>query len=478
MRWRFLSFGLVLCCAGCAVGPDYTQPVVETPEDFRAVSELSTTTVSTDSLVDLRWWDLFADPVLDSLVVQALHHNRDLQIAAQRIEEARAFYGFTKADILPRIDVEGGASRGNYVFGSKSPQINENLFIAPVLTWEIDFWGKLRRANEAARADILATQYAHRTLQLGLVAEVVSTYFDLLDFHERLAISQRTLVSRLESLDIIQKRFDHGVVPEIDLNQAQIQKEIAAQAIPVQRRLIARAEHTLSVLVGRLPGEIVLGDTLFLRTAPPAIPAGLPSELLQRRPDVAAADAQLHAQTARIGVAQAQRFPSISLTGVLGLASNDLTSLSDSGTWSVGGGLFGPLLDWGKARQRTEVERARALQALAAYENTVLLAFRDVEDALVDVVSLQAQLASVQRKLAAAESAARLSRERYDKGVSSYLEVLDSERTWFSVELELSALRAQHRNAYVFLYKALGGGWMSREELEQTRAEASEGAQP
>jgi multidrug efflux system outer membrane protein len=468
--------GILMGSGGCAVGPDFSKPVVETPEDFRVVEELPATMVTSDSLVDLRWWDLFEDPALDSLVVGALQHNRDLQVAFHRIEEARAFYGFTKADILPRIDVEGGASRGNYVFGSKTPEIGENLFIAPVLFWEIDFWGKLRRANEAARADILATQYAHRMLQLGLVSDVVSTYFELLDYHQRLEISQRTLQSRLQSLDIIQKRFDHGVVPEIDLNQAQIQKEIAEQAIPVQHRLIARAEHTLSVLVGRLPGAIAMGDLLSLETPPPTIPAGLPSELLQRRPDVALAEAQLHAQTARIGVAQAQRFPSISLTGALGFASNDLTSLSDSGAWSIGGGLFGPLLDWGKARQRTEVERARMRQALASYESSVLLAFRDVEDALVDIVSLRAQVESVQRKLTAAQTAAHLSRERYDKGVSSYLEVLDSERTLFSVELELSGLRAQYRIAYVLLYKALGGGWMSREELEQAQTAANESA--
>jgi multidrug efflux system outer membrane protein len=458
--------GLALV-AGCAVGPDYTQPLVESPETYRAE------VAPQDSILDLRWWELFDDPALDSLVIQALDHNRDLRMAASRIEEARAFYGFTKADLYPRIDIQAGASRGNYALGNKLSSIGENVFIAPVLSWEIDFWGKFRRANEAARADLVGTQFAHRTLQLSLISEVVSTYFELLDVTQRLEISERTLQSRLRSLDIIQKRFDHGIIPEIDLNQSQIQKEIAEGAIPVQRRLIARTEHTLSVLVGQLPRQIALGDSLYLEAPLPEIPTGIPSELLQRRPDILEAEFRLRAQTARIGVAQAQRFPSISLTGVLGLASNDLTSFSDSGAWSIGGGLFGPLLDFGKAKSNVEVERERMKQSVYNYENTVLLAFRDVEDALVDIATYDLQMEAVERKLVAARSAARLSSERYDKGAASYLEVLDSERTLFSVELELSELRSLFRNSYVRLYKSLGGGWMTREELQHAEAAAA-----
>lgn len=453
--------------SGCAVGPDYEPPDIETPDAFRV--EIA----APDSVLDLRWWELFEDPLLDTLVTQALDHNRDLQIAASRIEEARAFYGLTRADILPRVDLEAGASRGTFLAGTKTDSEVESAFIAPVLSWELDFWGKFRRANEAARADLVATSFAHRTLQLALITDVASTYFQLLDFHKRLEISRRTLASRLESLDIIQKRFDHGVVPEIDLNQAQIQKEIAEGAIPVHERLIAKTEHLLSVLVGQLPSEITHGDSLSRETDPPEIPAGLPSDLLARRPDIVQAEYQLRAQTARVGVAQAARLPSISLTGILGLASDDLTSFADSGAWSVGGGLLGPLIDFGQAKNRVEVERERTKQALYHFENTVLFAFRDVEDALVEVETSGRELEAAERKFAAAYSAANLSRERYDKGVASYLEVLDSDRTLFSVELELSGLRQQYRNSYVQLYKALGGGWITPDEAAQAEADES-----
>ena len=461
---QIITLMIVVSFTGCAVGPDFKRPVVETPDNFRFSDSKS------KEVVNLNWWELFDDPVLYSLVVNALTNNKDLMIAASRIEEARAALGFTKADQYPRLDLEAGAATGNYLGISRSSTTDKYAFIAPVLSWEIDFWGKYRRATEAARAELMASEYSLRTVQISLISEVVSTYFLLLDYHQRLKISEKTLVSRLHSLDIIQKRFDKGIIPELDLNQAQIQKEIAAGAIPLYRRLIANTENALSILMGKFPGGIQTGEDLNQQASPPNIPVGLPSNILERRPDIAESMYLLKSQTARIGVAQALRFPSISLTGLFGVASSEISSISTDGTvWSVGGSLLGPIFDFKKNRQAVEIEKERTQQALYRYENRVLFAFREVSDALNDIQTYKTQISTVERKLKAAENADRLSKMRYDKGVTSYLEVLDTERTLFDVGLEYSDLKKQFYNAYVRLYKALGGGWLTKSEMEQTQ---------
>jgi multidrug efflux system outer membrane protein len=461
---QIITLAIIVSFTGCAVGPDFKKPVVETPDNFRFSDSKS------KEVVNLNWWELFDDPVLYSLVVTALTNNKDLMIAASRIEEARAALGFTKADQYPRLDLEAGAATGNFLGISRSSTTDKYAFIAPVVSWEIDFWGKYRRSTEAAKAELMASEYSLRTVQINLISEVVSTYFLLLDYHQRLKISEKTLDSRIDSLDIIQKRFDKGIIPEIDLNQAQIQKEIAAGAIPLYQRLIANTENALSILMGKFPGEIKTGDDLGQQTVPPDIPVGLPSTILERRPDVAEAMYLFQAQTARIGVAQALRFPSISLTGLFGVASSEISNISTDGTvWSVGGSLLGPIFDFKKSRQRVEIENERTQQALYRYENRVLFAFREVSDALNDIQTYKKQISTVERKLKAAENAARLSKMRYDKGVTSYLEVLDTERTLFDVGLEYSELKQQFYNAYVRLYKALGGGWLTKAEMEQAQ---------
>jgi multidrug efflux system outer membrane protein len=471
-QFKIIALVLMLIHAGCMMGPDYKKPVIDTPETFRFKDGQA------EELVNLKWWELFNDPVVESLVTTALNENKNVWIAVSRVEEARAALGFTEADIYPKFDIEATATRGNLAGQSKLDATGNNFYIAPVVSWEIDFWGKFRRANEAARAELVASEYGLRTIQISLIAEVVSTYFLLLDYHQRLAISRHTLESRIDSLDIIQKRFNEGIIPEIDLNQAQIQKEIAAAAIPVFERLIAKTENALSILLGRFPGAIEKGERLGRGTVPPDIPTGLPSTLLLRRPDISQAEYQLMAQNARIGVAEAQRFPAIGLTGVLGLASDELSSLTDGDpAWSVSAGLFGPIFHFKKNIRRVEIEEARTQQALLFYENTVLLAFREVEDALVEISTYRKQIGSVVKKLKAAKNAATLSKLRYDKGVSSYLEVLETERTLFDVELELSELLQLYHNAYVKLYKALGGGWLSEEEMEAARAQDEESVQ-
>jgi multidrug efflux system outer membrane protein len=455
---------LTLIIAGCAMGPDFEEPVVETPETF--IND-SFDSLTVDPRIEIAWWEMFEDEVLDSLIAEALVNNRSTLVAASRIEEARAALGFTKADLYPGIGVQGSASRGNVAGTSKTEEIYENYFLAPVLNWEIDFWGKYRRAGEAAAAELMASEYALRSVQISLVSEVARTYFLLLDYLNRLEISKRTLESRERSLNIIEQRFEKGIIPELDVNQSQIQREIAAGAIPVHERLISQTENALSVLLGRTPGEIKREGDIFDRTVPPDIPPGLPSELLERRPDILQAKYTAKARNAQIGVAQAMRLPAINLTGLFGWASDDLSTFSTGdNAWSISGSLVGPIFEFGKNSRRVDIERERALQAVLRYEETVLEAFREVEDALVSVRTYREQMETVERKLRAARNAASLSAERYDKGVTSYLEVLETERTLFSVELELSELSQAYLNSYVRLYKSLGGGWGPGENMD------------
>jgi multidrug efflux system outer membrane protein len=459
---------LLICLSGCTLGPDFVKPDMTPPASYR------TDIMPAVSADELKWWELFDDPVLYNLVTVALDNNKDVKIAVSRMDEARASLGFTRADQFPRLDLQGGANRGTFSGGVRSEDTNYYAYIAPVLSWEIDFWGKFRRATESARAALLVSEYGVKSVQLALVSQVASTYYLLLDYHQRLAISKATLESRMESMRIVGLRFEKGTVPEIDLNQAQIQTEIAVEAIPFYERLIANTENALSVLLGRFPGAIATGKELKRQDLPPDIPAGIPADVLARRPDVSEAMYALQAQTAQIGVAQALRLPAINLTGLLGVATSEVSNMqSDGGVWSIGGSLLGPIYDFGKNQRRVEIEEALTEQARYRYENAVLTALREVDDALVDIEMLRRQTAAIERRLKAAANANFLSKERYDKGVTSYLEVLDSERTLFEVELGNSERRQQLFNAYVRLYKALGGGWMTKEAMVQQEEEAT-----
>ena len=458
---QLLPFALmILLVGGCALGPDFKEPVVVAPEAYR------TRVMPTDAANDLKWWALFDDPLLYDLVTTALENNRDLKIAVSRIEQARAVLGFTRADQYPSVDVGAGAQTGNFTGGSRSPDTTSTVYLAAPLNWEIDFWGKFKRSTDAARAELMASEYGMKSVQLALISEVTSTYHQLLDFHRRLDISQSTLESRTKSLNIIQERFDKGIIGQLDVNQAQIQKEIAAGAIPLYERSIAKTENGLAILLGRLPESVRIKKNLQ-GSSPPVIPVGLPSDILERRPDILQAKYLLEAQTENIGVAEALRFPAISLTGTLGVASTDLGAFTTGGgVWSIGGTLLGPLIDFGKNKRRVEIEEQKTQQALYQYENTVLTAFREVDDALAEIATYRQELAAIDRQQKAAKNANHLSKERYDKGVSSFLEVLDTERTLFNADLQKSELQQRYRNAYVNLYKALGGGWVSQAERD------------
>jgi len=446
------------------VGPNFQKVEVEIPEEYRHQETLA------DTGMTMEWTSLFQDTILVALIDSALNNNLDAQMAASKIQESRAYLGFAKADMYPSFSYSGNISFGNSLGGFPSGQSANGAFTGNAnLNWELVFWGKYRRANEAAQAELLATEYGYKAIQISLIAEVANGYYSLLDFQDRLETAKRTLITRSESLRIIKERFDKGIIPEIDLNQAQIQEAYAAGAIPALERSVAFTENAISVLIGENPKEIITNIQIEEVAVPDSIPIGLPSQLLTRRPDVLEAEQMLVAQNARIGVAQAMRFPTISLTGIIGLASPDLAAFnaSDALIGSAGASLLGPIFQFGKNKRRVEIERERTEQMRFNYEKAVLSAFRETEDALVNLKTLEQELVFVKQQLTASSNAAVLSKKRYDGGVSSYLEVLEAERTLFDIELYYSQLLQRRMNAYVNLYKTLGGGWEVKTINEQ-----------
>ncbi|MEZ5197380.1 MAG: efflux transporter outer membrane subunit [Bacteroidales bacterium] len=456
---------IILVVTSCKLGPDFKRPEYEGPVSFRFDGNSAIT------IVNLRWWEMFNDDVLDTLIARAIKNNKDVLVAAARVDAAAANLGSTKADQWPTFGFNVGASSGNSSGGMITLDESSNNFSFPQTGLEI-FWGKYRRLNESARAQLLSSEYGLRTVQMSLISAVAATYFSLLDNITKHEVSKRTLAARDSSTLIIQARYDYGIVPEIDLNQAQIQRAISAAAVPIYKRAIAFNENTLSILLGGYPSSVPIGKQLFDQTEPPDIPAGIPSQLLSRRPDVMQAQLEYAAQNALIGAAQAMRWPSLSLTGLLGIASSDLSTLTTAGLgWSATGIIFGPLFQFGKNKRRVDIEIANTEAALRTYENITLQAFSEVEDALISIETLREELIAQQERYNAAMNAEYLSNERYDKGQTSYLEVLDSQRQSFDAQLGYSQTRRDLLGAHVALYKALGGGWLSPEE-EQAYIEA------
>ena len=460
--YLLLLTGIILV-QSCKVGPNYLQPEEKTSKEFRYSAK------NTDSIINLKWWDLFKDPVLDTLIVTALRENKDALIAASRIEQARANVSFTKADMGPKITVNAGASRGDLVNGTLQLNAPINTFSASTgINWELDFWGKFRRGNEAAQANLLATFYGKRALEIALISEVANNYFQLIDYKSRLEISQNTLALRDSTLQIIQARFNEGYTNIIDVNQAQIQKAITQVSIPQFKRSIAFTEHNLSILLGRTPDSIPSLKKLRDYEIPEIIPTGIPSEILQRRPDILEAQEYYRASNAYIGVAQAMRFPTISLTGLLGLGSSDLSNLVSNGLgWTAGAVLGAPLFEWGKNKKRVDIERENAYQSLLFYENTVLNALLEVDNSLIELSTLKEELNANKLMLDAATNASYLSRERYYQGVTSYLEVIENQRVEFDARLAYAENYQRLLTSYVFLYKSLGGGWISSQEIDK-----------
>lgn len=457
MRRLLPALSLALGLSSCALGPDYERPEIDVPADFRA--PLATG----PSLANVEWWNVLQDAQLNKLINIALLESKDLLIATARLEEARARLGFVRANQWPRLDINAGAARGNSAKRFlPDAAIQENYFVTADLFFEVDLFGKLRRATEAARAELLASEEARKTVYIALIADVASTYFLLRDLDARREVAARTVATRRDSTNIIRERFKRGIAPMLDVNQAEIEEADAAADLVAFERQLVQTENLLSILVGRNPGPIARGDKLTEQPRPPAVPAGLPAELLERRPDVRAAELALAAQTARIGVAGALRFPTLSLTASGGLASNDLSQLNDgdASIWNVGANLFAPVFNAGQNKRNVDIERTRTERLLQQYELIVLQAFREVEDALTAIRTLRDEAAAREMQVRAARNAAFLSRARYDGGVTSYLEVLDLERSLFQAEIAASSVRRARLVAIVELYKALGGGWL------------------
>lgn len=459
---RFALLSTFLYLSACTLGPQYSRPEVDLPTEFRDRA-VDSAPVDGESVANIKWWEFFQDQQLQGLVRVSLAENRDLRRALARIDEARAVLGFTQADQYPRLDGSGNASRTNpsnqVTNFSGTPQNDFGLF--GDLSFEIDLWGRVRRATEAEQAQLLSTEYAQRFVALSLVSQVASSYFILLDLDNRLAIAERTISNRRGATKIIGQRVKGGTAPDLDLNQAQIEEEDAVSTAIGLRRQIRQTENALNVLLGRASGEIPRGDALSKQKLPDALPTGFPAALLERRPDLLSNEEFTRSLFARIGVAEAERFPRLDLLGFVGLQSSDISDFvdDDAFTWSIGGNVLGPIVDFGKSKSRVEIADAQAAQALNAYEQSVFVAVREVDDALIAMKTFREEIESRRRQLAAAKNAARLSRARYDDGVTSYLEVLDSDRSYFDAELNESLARQQYLVSIVQLYRALGGGW-------------------
>jgi outer membrane protein, multidrug efflux system len=446
--------------SACTVGPNYHRPPVAVPATYRTAAP--SPPASTTTFGDEKWWEVFQDPQLQGLVRTALNQNYDVRIAATRILEAQSQLGITRGNQLPSI---GATLAGNNQRASKSRFFSayETSYTEMGLAfqWNLDFWGKYRRATEAARAEMLASDWAQKQVVSSLVANVASAYFTLRALDSQLAISKRTLASDQDSLRLTQLLADHGATSLLDVRQAEQLVYSASEAIPNIEKQIQQQENVISTLLGENPGEVVRGFELTAQPHLPEVPPGLPSSLLERRPDVREAEAQLMAANAQIGVAKAAYFPSISLTGPGGLQSIPLSKLfaAQSGMWNYTGQLVQPLFAGGSVKSGLRLAQAQQQEAVLHYQQTIQQAFREVSDSLIAYAQDREFRVQQESLTHSAQDASRLSDIRYRGGASSYLEVLDSDTRYYAAELTLVQAQLNEIVDYVQIYRALGGGW-------------------
>jgi multidrug efflux system outer membrane protein len=449
--------------AGCAVGPDYRRPDVTAPTAFRGEAAPS----EAASLGDLPWWEVFDDPALQGLVREALTRNYDLRTAVARVEQARALAGVARAEFFPWVNYQGGVQRDRGVFkfvpDLELPQGGtDNLFLGGLAaTWEIDVWGRIRRSNEAARAELLATEAGRRGVLLTLVSDVAQAYFDLLAFDARLDIARSATDSFNRTYTLFRRRFELGVASTLQTSRAEGALASAAATVPDLERQIAIKENQINVLLGRDPGPVPRGAVLTAQRIPPTIPPGIPSALLERRPDVRQAEQRLVKANAQIGVAKATFFPRIGLTALLGGVSPELSAIT-SGTasvWALAGSLSGPLFQGGRILENYRASVAAWEQARLQYELTAVRAFQEVSDVLVALQKLARFEAEQARSANAYEQSVRVANRRYLGGLASYYEVLEAQQLLFPAQDLLARVRRDRLVALVALYRALGGGW-------------------
>jgi outer membrane protein, multidrug efflux system len=457
-----LILSSILLLAGCTVGPRYKRPATDVPGAYRGIAPDVAAKADPASLADQKWWEVFQDQQLQQLIRTALQENYDVRIAAARILQAQAQLGITRSNQFPSV------SAGAAISEQRTPQQS----ILPAATsgagqltvsaaWELDFWGKFRSATEAARANLLASEWARQQVISTLVSNVASGYFQLRELDLELEISRQTLSSRQDSLKLTQLLADHGATSMLDVRQAEQLVFTAGEQVPDLERRIQQQENLISTLMGHNPDAIPRGLKLTEQPHLPQVPAGLPSALLQRRPDIRQTEEQLVAFNAQIGVARAQYFPQITLTGNGGSQSSSLTNLfsGPSGLWSFGAGLAQPIFTAGRLRSGVRLAEAQQQEALLTYRQTIQQAFRDVSDSLIAYQKDQEFRQQQQLLTNSAQDAAHLSDIRYKGGAASYLEVLTNQTNYFSAQLNLAQAQFNELNSLVQLYRSLGGGW-------------------
>jgi multidrug efflux system outer membrane protein len=458
---KFLLLTIAVLLTGCAVGPNYKRPTVNVPTDYR--DSMAAQTAAASSLGNENWWRVYQDPVLARLIHTAIQQNYDVRIAATRVLEAQAQLDITRANQFPSASVGAGvSSQQNAKVSNLFPayQVNEGQLNLSVI-WNLDFWGKYRRQTEEARAQLLATNWGQQAVISSLVANVAAAYFQLRALDSELEIAKRTLGSRQQSLQLTHVLATHGSATDLDLSQSEQLVYAASETIPDLERQIRQQENQLSILLGQNPGAIPRGRPLTEQPVPEGVPAGLPSELLERRPDVREAEANMMAANAQIGVAKAAFFPSISLTGTGGLESNALNSFlsAPSQTWNAGLNITQPVFEGGRLRSGLRLSRAQYQEAVLTYQQTAQNALEQVSNALIATQKDREFREQQEMLTTAAQHTDQLSEVLYQNGGASYLQVLTAETNYFSAELNLVQAQLNERLAVVQLYQSLGGGW-------------------
>jgi multidrug efflux system outer membrane protein len=468
MKKRLISGVVVLSLlAGCTVGPKYRKPVVQPPSTFRGGGDAAATP-DPNSLADLKWFEVFKDQQLQELIRTALVNNYDLGQAMERVQTARANLGITRSEQFPNVTASAEAttlrnpSSGQFALPSGANRDRTfGTVLLNLLSFEIDIWGRQRRATEAARADLLGAEETRKAVMTTVVGDVSAAYFNLLELDTELEISQDTLATRKESLNLIRTRQQGGVATLLDVRQAEQLVYAAAQTVPDIERLIEQTENRINLLLGKDPSPVTRGRSLTEQEQPPDAPAGLPSSLLERRPDIRAAEATLMAATANIGVAKAAYFPQISLTGFMGGQSSQLANLfsGPGGAWNFGPQVSLPIFNAGRVKSGVRFTEAQQRLALTQYQQSIKTAFREVSDALVEYRKVKEIRAQQESLVTTLQDRSRLAYLRYQGGVDTQLNALDADRDLFAAELNLAQTRRNELLALVQLYKALGGGW-------------------
>lgn len=460
MKRRLLCACIAAMLGGCVVGPNYERPVVKTPDAYLYEPK------DVAAEADIAWWKLYGDPVLDQLITDALENNKTVKIAAARVEQAAGALTTQRSSLYPQVTYQGGAARerfseqGQPSTGVKNPDNNFQALAG--VSWELDLWGRIHRLTEAAQANLLATQEARRGVILSLVSSVALNYIELRGLDEQLDVANRTLANYAESLRLMELQFNYGRVSLMNVEQAKTRYETAAATIPQIRQQIVERENAISILLGQNPGPIARGKSIYALTLP-AVPPGVPSELLERRPDLLQAEQQLIAANAQIGAAKALYYPNISLTAALGGVSTELGQLfsGSARAWNFGGVVTGPIFTAGNIEGQVAQAEASHKAILLAYQQAIQSAFADVENALSSRTQLASQVDAQEKLVKAQKNYAKLARLLYDGGYAPYSTVLQAEEQLFPSELNLVTVRSQQLGSLVVIYKAMGGGWVA-----------------